>query len=169
MKNWITLMLALFSAATVFAQSKATRNLQESVENERSLYLYESTLRALNADNNAELAKLIEGVEKVTVVMINKSEDEKPVSHFKTLVKDLESEGYEEMMTVNGPESRFGWYVVNGNDPESFVAVMEEAGQFFLFDLQGKLDLSLITSLEKADMSQFLKLLDKDDKQKAKK
>lgn len=160
----LSFMLLVCTGTGAIAQSKATRALQTNYESANSLYFYQSTLRALNTENNADLAKLIAGVEKITVVIIGNEEAKLQPGQFNAYVKALQTEGYEEMMSVNSQETRFGWYVVNGDDPESFVAVMEEAGSLTLFDLKGKLDLSLITSLEKADMGQFMKLLDQSEK-----
>lgn len=139
----------------IIAQTKATRKIQEKYEENTSLYFYQSTLRAINKDNNEDLDKLIRGVEKITFVNLkadSASENLLDNGEFESFVSDLKAEGYTEMAAMNSPESSFAWYAVEDEGPESFVAIMADNTSLSIIDLIGKVDISLIYSLEAADM-----------------
>ena len=148
-------------ASSLFAQTDATRALQEKHADHSSLYFYQSTLRALNTENNKELDQLIRGIEKIAFVQI--SNDSLPLdgSDFDAFVSELSDDGYKELMGMSSPENRFAWYTEEEEGSESFVAIMEEFSELYVLDLQGSVDINMLYSLQAADLGVLSDILKK--------
>ena len=160
MKQLYLRTLLFLIAGLCLAQTATVRSVQGKYPEGKSYYLYQSTLRALLSSSGNDFNALVNGVDKLTVVQIDKKQIQMPNGEFGRISASLMDEGFAEMLAMSGPEGRFGWYSEAGEEPEHVVGLVDSKDQLFLLDLIGTVDVSMLYRMRASDLADFSKLFE---------
>ena len=130
------------------AQSKTTLALQEKHEESLNLYFYKNTLRMLNQQENKEFDQLIENIEKMKFLMIDKVAEKFGSDEYEKLVKDYRKEAFEPIVTSRMDGKSFDIYLrdAKGTKPGT-IALVDDSTSLFVLDIVGTIDISKVGSL----------------------
>lgn len=145
----IILFVCLFSFGWMaLAQSKTTQALQEKHEESLNLYFYRNTLRMLNQQENKEFDQLIENIEKMKFLMIDKVTEKFGPDAYRKLVGDYKKEAFEPIVTSRMDGKSFDIYLrdAKGSKPGTIVLV-NDSTSLFVLDIVGTIDVSKAGSL----------------------
>src|SRR5690349_558209 len=94
------LLTTCFALASLlaFSQSKTTRDLKTKYSDSRALFAYKNTLRMWNLKEDKEVDELIDNIEKIMLLMIEKPKTFNS-TEYKKLVGLYKTEKFEEAMT----------------------------------------------------------------------
>jgi hypothetical protein len=145
----ITILLFLVSLSLVsFAQTKTTEDLDKKFEGGLSLYFYKNTLRMLNQTESKEFDELIKDIEKMKFLMIDKTTQNFSNVDYKNLLKDYQSEKYEEMMTSRIQGKNFGVYIKEeGGSVKGTVILANDSTNLYVLDILGKVAIDKASAL----------------------
>lgn len=148
MKQIILLVCLLSLGLTVQGQSKTTLALQEQFEGSLSLYFYKNTLRMLNQQENKEFDQLIENIEKMKFLMVDKVEKKFGAKEYRKLIGDYQKEAYESIVTARIDGRNFDIYLrdAKGAKPGTIVLV-NDSTNLFVLDIVGTIDVTKAGSL----------------------
>jgi hypothetical protein len=148
MKRITFLVLLLGFGFTVQAQSKTTEALQKRFEGSLSLYFYKNTLRMLNQQENKEFDQLIENIEKMKFLMVDKSQGAFDKKDYSTLIADYQNEAYEAIVTSRMDGRNFDVYLrdAKGSKPGTVVLV-NDSSSLYVLDIVGTIDVSKVGAL----------------------
>lgn len=152
MKPLLITTLTLFLSLSAFAQSKTVGQFMKKHEPSASFYLYPSTLRMINRDNNPDYQQLVRHIEKVSFLTFEKGSQ--PIS--KTKVRELQQalagEQYEELMSFRDAGNQVYIYA-KGDEPEAYVSLVDNEEALMLFDMLGAPDLPSLMKLVQSDFN----------------
>lgn len=125
MKKIVILTLVLASQLTL-AQSKVMKNLSERFPDATTFMIYHSSLTMLNQTDDPEIAELASSIDKIKVLTFDSFSSEEK----KKLVDDLESYGFEALMTIKHKGSDVLVYLLEDDDEIEgyFLLVQSEDG-----------------------------------------
>lgn len=163
--NKLLSLLLICLSAPLFGQSDAFRFMQEKYPDARGVFLYQSTMRAFNVDNNADFEKLVSDLDKVSILFMGdvepgaESSEQDPEElkdyqkikvdreDFNTVIGKLQEDDYQEMFSLQADGQKSLIYGEEGDDPESFVIVFSNDNGVVIADIKGTLDISLLFKL----------------------
>lgn len=176
MKKTILLTATLlFAAACLFAQSETTQALQKEYGDMFSLYFYKNTLRMLNQKEDKDFDDLIRNVEKMKLLMVNKTEKNFGENEYKKLTSRYKAEFYDPIVTSRFDGRNFDIFLNDkkGSTPGTVVLV-NDSTSLYILDIIGTFDVSKAGALFSVidgsqDFGKMLKAFDKGDDRKGKK
>ncbi len=132
-----------------YPQSKTTRDLKEKYPDSRSLYAYKNTLRMYNLKEDKALDELIDNIEKIMLLMI-----EKPANfnsgEYKKLVGLYKADKFEEAMTSRFEGKSFDVMLKGKNeDIEGMLVVVNDDKMLYVLDIVGFVALDKVSGLYK--------------------
>lgn len=143
----ILLLLIIFPSLS-FGQSKVMRNLADEYPDARSLMFYRSSLKMLNLEDDPEFDRMIRDIEKIKVLIVEKSDDESDKSVRSELKADLKDYDFEELMTIKSKDIDVGVYINDDDgDIEGFFFIMDEEDSLIAVDLVGDMPVGDISKL----------------------
>lgn len=124
-----------------FAQSKVMQNLAAEYPDATTFMIYHSQFTMLNQSDDPDIAALAASIDKIKVLKLNNfsSLDKKK------LIKDLESSGFEALMTIKHKGSDIMAYIIedDGEIEGYFLLAQSEEGTLAI-DVVGSPDAKLI-------------------------
>ena len=142
------------------AQTKATRLLQEANDENTSLYFYQSTLRALAMEISPKLTQLAGDIDKITLVTLSNDSSGIDRSIVDQYLAQIKQEGFEEVMAMNGPNGISALYAIGAEEPEDYVGIIASEEKLIVADMQGKLDVALLYSLDSSEFEKLSKVVE---------
>ena len=140
-------VLVCFSAS---AQSKTTETLHKKYDEALSLFFYNNTLRMLNQGGDKAFDELIQDIEKMKFLMIDKTKTFKPAD-YKKLVTDYKGESFEEIMTSRYQGKNFDVFLKeSGGKKKGMIVLVNDSASLYVLDIVGSIALDKVTSLYKA-------------------
>lgn len=150
MRNLIAAFIIFTSSTASFAQSETIQELHEKYDDAFAMFFYKNTLNMLNMQDNKEFQALIDGIEKMKLLRIDKSANDFTKDHFKQLVKDYRSEDFEELMTVKQEKMNINAYIKeSGGKTKGIVILLNEAENLTVLDIKGSIPFDKIGELAK--------------------
>lgn len=144
----LSVLLLIITPLLGQAQSKAMKNLSDQYPDGRVFMFYHSSLNMLNIEDDPEFSKMIQDIEKIKVLMIESEEQTTKKGIVAELKDDLDSEGFEELMTVQSKDYDVGVYILEDDgEVEGFFFVMEEGSNLVAVDLIGSMPINDIGKL----------------------
>lgn len=141
----LTLCFAVASLAT-FGQSKITRDLKTKYPDSRSLFAYKNTLRMWNIKEDKALDELIDNIEKIMLLMI-----EKPANfsstEYKKLVTQYKADKFEEAMTSRFEGKSFDVFLKGDND--GMLVLVNDKEMLYVLDIVGFIAMDKVSGLYK--------------------
>jgi hypothetical protein len=150
MRNLIIALLLIGSSSLSFGQSETIQKLHKVYDDAFVMFFYKNTLNMLNMQDNKEFQALIDGIDKMKLLRINKAENDFTKDQYKQLVKDYRSEDFEELMTVRQQEMNINAYIKeSGGTTKGIVVLLNEAENLTVLDIKGSVPLDKIGELAK--------------------
>lgn len=158
LKASILSLCAICFVTLASAQIKAVEKFVESHKGIQKFFIYQSSLRMLNQDGDEDFNRLIKDVRKINVYI---AEDNADVSQagFQKMLRELSADQFETLVSVKEGQMRMNllgkesgsraWYVLAGNEGSSFVVL----------EMDGKLDLRYLQSIEDVDLDKLRKIV----------
>ncbi|MEQ9593024.1 MAG: DUF4252 domain-containing protein [Cyclobacteriaceae bacterium] len=151
-RRWLGLSVALVLLALIVcpaqAQTKTTTALHERYSEALSLYFYKNTLRMMNQTENKEFDEIIEDIEKMKFLMIDKTKDTFESSDYQELTAGYKEESYEEIMTSRYEGKKFDIYLrEKSGETKGMVVLANDSSSLYVLDILGKVELSKVTKL----------------------
>jgi hypothetical protein len=139
--------LVLVVSHQSYAQSQATEKLQKKYADAFSLFFYQNTLRMLNQANNKEFDELIKDIEKMKVLMINKSSSFTG-AEYKRIKTDYTAESFEEVMSTRYQGRNFDVFLKEkSGKTQGMVVMVNDSSTFYVLDVVGRIALDKVTTL----------------------
>lgn len=128
--------------------SKVTQQFQDSVKNEQTYCLYNSTLKSLNLNNDNTFNQFVDNIKKVKVVSYNKSSDSTKKIDVKKLSDDIKSENYTELFRLRQKQKDIRVFILKkGEETKKLYGIVSDSSQIILIDLVGNIPLNKISAL----------------------
>ncbi len=148
MKKIILFIFLLCFSWMVLAQSKTTLALQENHEESLNLYFYKNTLRMLNQQENKEFDQLIENIEKMKFLMIDKASEKFGSADYGKLVGEYKKEAFEPIVTSRIDGRSFDIYLRDARGTKAgTIVLVNDSTSLFVLDIVGTIDVSKVGSL----------------------
>jgi hypothetical protein len=139
-----TLALILIAVSfSAFSQSKTTEALEKKYT-ARVFFFYHNTLRALNQKEDPALDALIQNVEKLKLLLIDKSSQK--VDH-KAVLADYQADGFESGVTSRMDGRTFDVFLKGDKKTEGVVVVVNDESTYFVLDIVGSIALDQVGKL----------------------
>lgn len=148
----LSLLFLLLAAQFVSAQTTVTRQLLKDYPNCSRSFFYPSVLRAMNVERNPDLDQLIRSMEEAAYIRVMKEGANIPNMRFSEMQTQLQKDGFTEMMSMQGPDGKFGLLAHGTEHPDEFVFMKEDRESLILIDIQGELDMALLMKLDQLDL-----------------
>ncbi|MCZ8353446.1 MAG: DUF4252 domain-containing protein [Cyclobacteriaceae bacterium] len=140
----IFLFASLLVVQTIFAQSKTTQDLHKTYPDARSFFFYKNTLRMVNQTDSKEFDDLIKDIEKMKILIIEKSESF-TTSNFKKLATDYKQDGFEEIMTSRVEGRSFDIYLKEKNNKTlGTIVLVNDVDKLYVLDVVGSVPMQKI-------------------------
>jgi hypothetical protein len=152
MRTLLLSTLTLLLSFTSFAQSKTVSQFIEKHEPSASFYLYPSTLRMINQENNLDYQQLVRHIKKLSFLTYEKGKLNLSKDKISSLQEELAVEQYEELMSFRDAGNQVYIYA-KGEDPEAYVSLVDNDEALMLFDMQGAPDLPSLMRLVQSDFN----------------
>ena len=144
----VALVLMVLIVNSAKAQTKTTAALHERYSEALSLYFYKNTLRMMNQTENKEFDEIIEDIEKMKFLMIDKTKDTFEPSDYQALTAGYKNESYEEIMTSRYEGKKFDIYLrEKSGETKGMVVLANDSSSLYVLDILGKVELSKVTKL----------------------
>lgn len=143
MKKIFLAFLLLTAVLPATGQSKTTRSLEEKYDASLTLFFYKNTLRMLNQQETREFDELIQDVEKMKFLMLDKSSVNFNPTEYRKLIAEYQNESFEPIVTSRIDGRNFDVYLrdTKGSKPGTVVLV-NDSSSLFILDIVGKIDVS---------------------------
>lgn len=162
-KSLFSLFAVIFTVTLASAQIKAVEKfVSENEEGLQKFFIYQSSLRMLNQNGDDDFNRLIKDIRKINVYIAENS-GSSPKSDYQRMVSDLTSDDFETLVSVKNGGMHLNllgketgdraWYVLAATEDES-VAVLE---------MDGKLDLRYLQSLDKVNFDKLKGIVGMDE------
>ena len=171
----LLIILALYIAPDVSAQSVTTETLGKKYTDALSLFFYNNTLRMLNQAEDKEFDELIEDIEKMRFLMIRKKDTNFRDTDYKKLISDYRAEAFEEIMTSRHDGKKFDIFLKEQDGKtKGMLVLINDSTNLFVLDILGSIALDKVTKLystldESTDVGNKIKLFMGDDDEKTEK
>ena len=143
MKKILLLALVVSTIFCAHAQSKTTQALQTKFDKSLSLYFYKNTLRMLNQQDSKEFDDLIDNIEKLKFLMVDKSAKGFGPADYKKLTNDYRKESYEPIVSGRFEGKNFDIFLKaeKGSTPGT-VLLVNDSSSLFVLDMIGTIDVN---------------------------
>jgi len=150
MRNFIFILLIFICPFASFGQSETIQELHKKYDDAFVMFFYKNTLNMLNMQDSKEFEVLINGIDKMKLLRINKTDNDFTKDQYKQLVKDYRSEDFEELMSVRQQEMNINAYIKeSGGKTKGIVILLNEAENLTVLDIKGSIPLDKIGELAK--------------------
>jgi hypothetical protein len=154
---FITICISFCFCLTSQGQSEAIKNFLEENGEGRKYFVYQSVIRVLNIDGNADFNQLIRNVRRIVVHQPNMREDSTGWSlHSLDLLKqNLLDENFEELIQAKEKTMRLTFLSRGEFENAEFVLLIREAEKTYLAEVEGTLNMAYIGALANARISEL--------------
>jgi hypothetical protein len=139
------LILLTSSGNLLYAQSTTTQQLHKKHVDAFYLYFYKNTLQMINQDNNEEFAKLIDNIDKMKFLRIDKKKEELDV---RALIVQYQEEAFEELMSMREEDKDIKVFIKERNKVTlGLVMLINDQDALSILDIKGSVPLDQLVSL----------------------
>lgn len=115
----------------------------------------------MNVERNPDLDQLIRSIEEAAYIQVLKEGANVLNTRFSEMQTQILKDGFTEMMSMQGPDGKFGLFAHGTEHPDEFVFIKEDAERLILIDIQGELDMALLMKLDQLDLGVLQGVFDK--------
>jgi len=148
-KYILIVVVAFWVPLTLFGQSRAMRNLSESVDDiSFSLVFYYSTLKMLIPEDNQELKSIIYDIEKIKFMKIDESFASLGADINDQLAKDLKKEDYEEALSMRMSDGMVKIFIRgSASNTKGIFMILDQDSGAIVLDIKGKVPVDKLLTL----------------------
>lgn len=148
MKLLVSSLLILFSLSTA-GQSKSIDRFRKAFKEDNNVFIYSSTLKMLNTDDNPEFSDLVKGIEEIRVLNYKHKKNLFNQDEIFLLKNNLRVERYNELLVLSEKENKIFLYGKEKREKMTgFVALIDNKEQFIIIDVVGSLDFTKFLQLK---------------------
>lgn len=148
MKKILLAILLLSVMLPACGQSKTTLALEEKYDASMTLFFYKNTLRMLNQTENAEFDELIQNIEKMKFLLVDKNKGKFGKAEYRTLVDEYKKESFEMIVTSRIDGRNFDVYLRDDKRVKpGTVVLVNDSTSLYVLDIVGTIDVSKAGSL----------------------
>lgn len=142
------------------AQSETTDQFHKEHEDAFTLFFYKNTLRMLNMQDNKEFEELIQDIDKMKFLRIEKNSTSFTREKYNSLVTQYQEEAFEDLMDMRSQGANLNVFIKEKDKVTTgLVILMEDEENFSILDIKGAVPLSriaeLVSKLQSADSFQW--------------
>lgn len=142
--RYLYILVLITSFGSLQAQSKTTEKFHKENNDAFTLFFYHNTLRMLNQRDDKDLDALIEDIEKMKFVMVEKSKLTGSV--YKNLVSGYKSESFEEIMSSRFESKNFDVLLKeSGGKTKGMIITVQDTDKVYILDIVGSIALNKVT------------------------
>ncbi|HYF66580.1 MAG TPA: DUF4252 domain-containing protein [Ohtaekwangia sp.] len=142
--RYILLLLLTGLIGIAQAQSKTTEDLHKKNDEALALFFYNNTLRMLNQNDDKNFDALIENIEKMKFLMIDKNKF--GATDYKALVGSYKKEAFEEIMSSRYNGKNFDVFLKEEKGKtRGMIVTVNDSTNLFVLDIVGSIALDKIT------------------------
>lgn len=157
MRNrFVILILAFFSIASGFAQSKLVKTYIEENPEGTSFYFYQSVLRVLHSegkDGDSDYNKFIKNLDCVRFFYLSDSISKKNFS--KDFISKIREEGFEDLMAFRESGFNIQLFMKGDGEDAEFLGVVAESTFKLIFEMEGSPNLKYINTLSDLNLKKI--------------
>lgn len=147
MKTLISFFL-LLPALAVSAQSNTTQELHKKYDDAFYLFFYENTLQMLNQQNSEEFSRLINDIDKMKFLRIDKKKYSISREDVKSLMKKYQGEEFEELMSMREEGADIKVYIKEKDKiTYGLVMLINDEEALAVLDIKGSVPLNDLVNL----------------------
>jgi hypothetical protein len=148
MRALILTLIVLSIGFGSFAQSLTSKSLAENYDASLNLFFYRNTLRMFNFNDDPEFDKMINGIEKMRFVMLEKEKNNFGKEQYGKLISEYQKEHYEEIMSVRYDNTNFNVFIKEEKGLSKAMLLLANADDsIILLDILGTVPLDKIGDL----------------------
>lgn len=153
--KWI-LSLALVACIGIAgqAQIKAVEKFIKEHPNLDEYFVYQSTLRMVNQEGDADFNRLIKNIKKINIYISEGSTDVTEES-YREMLADLEEEEFEVLINAKYESSLINLMSKDAGKNSYYVLAVRDADNFGLMEMDGSLDLRYLNALDKINFAKL--------------
>lgn len=161
-KSLLSFALLLGISLAASAQIKPVEDFLKANKDLSKYFIYQSTLRMLNQDGDPDFNRLIKDIRKINVyIAMEEGVAVSKQSHQKML-DDLTAVKFETLVSAKMDGALINLMSKEEGDRAYYVLAASEEANFALLEMDGRLDLRYLQSLEKFDFNKLRKLVGQD-------
>ncbi len=159
MKKLLIYLCLLLPSAGIIAQSATVLEFSENA-NGYNLYLYQSVIRMLNKDKNPDFNMLIRNLDHLRFVTTPLGGDvTEAKSTLKGLDQGVESEGFENIMSVDNPNYVVHLYLSEQSNKSLWIATFLMDGIAGAMEMKGDLDTKYLHAFNSLNIERLQQML----------
>lgn len=159
MKRILIYLCLLLPSMGIMAQSPTVLEFSETADG-YNLYLYQSVIRMLNRDKNPDFNMLIRNLDHLRFVTTPVGGDATEArSTLKGLDKGVESEGFENIMSVDNPDYVLHLYLSETSSKSLWIATFLMDGIAGAMEMKGDLDTKYLHAFNSLNIERLQKML----------
>ncbi|MBN1414404.1 MAG: DUF4252 domain-containing protein [Bacteroidales bacterium] len=140
----------IFYSLSAAGQSKSIDRFRKEFKEDNNVFIYSSTLKMLNTEENPEFDDLVKDIEEIRVLNYIKANQHFKADPITGLKKNLTDELYKELMTFTDQGNKILLY---GKEKRGktvgLVALIENKEKFTIIDVAGNIDFNKFLQLKK--------------------
>ena len=141
-------VLILYSLS-IAGQSKSIDKFRKEYKEDNNVFVYSSTLKMLDTDENPEFADLVKDIEEIRVLNYTIANQRFTADEIKDLKNDLKDEQYKELLILTEQGNKVFLYGKEEKEKTvGFVALVENTETFMIIDVTGGLDFNKFMQLK---------------------
>ncbi len=135
-------LVVLFWPRLLSAQSETIYKLKDKLNDPFSVYFYHNTLSMLNQSDDKDFDELIKDIEKLRLLMVEKTKNNFGTDDYQKLLKDYKAESFEEVMTMRHDGKNFDIYYRDrkGSKAPGTVILVSDSTNLYILDMLGTID-----------------------------
>jgi len=143
--RYITIILLLVISFSAQAQSDATESFHKRCHNARVFFFYNNTLRMINQGEDKNFDDLIKDIERMKLLIINKTEEKFNDGEYKKLIADYKKESFEEIMATRHEGKSFNIYLKEKDGKtKGMIVTVNDTDMMYVLDIVGSVALTNI-------------------------
>jgi hypothetical protein len=130
-------------------QSRSVDKFRKAFQEDNNVFIYSSTLKMLNTEENPEFADLVKDIEEIRVLNYDKSKQQYTDEDITNLKNGIKAEHYNDLMMLTEKDNRIYLYGREKNGKTvGLVALVDNSGKFMIIDVAGAIDFNKFMQLK---------------------
>ena len=163
LKFTISAVLLTISIAAASAQIAAVENFLAENPKLDKYFVYQSTLRMLNSENDPAFNKLIKNLKKINAYVAPGSSEVSTHSYQKMLT-ELQNDKFETLVSAKQQGVKLNLLMRDKGNNSYYVLAAHDEDSFALLEMDGSLNLEYLSSIEGVNFTQLREIVMGDEK-----
>ena len=141
--------LLIFYSLSLAGQSKSIDRFRKEFKEDNNVFIYSSTLKMLNTEENPEFSELIKDIDEIRMLIYSGGKKHFVTDEITRLKDNLRDEQYHDLMILTEKGNKIYLYGKEKREKTvGFVALVESMDKFIIIDVVGSLDFNKFMQLK---------------------